>query len=200
MWQLRTTFWLIFLTIVGNNLLQAQDKEVFHGKEGTLYLTDERVATGNMSYDLEREIVQIKVEGRLYSFQANQIQRFMVYGREEELRYFESLPVALDNGYVRNQLFELLYKGEASLYSREYEVGIGNQIFYAHDFYLKSPTYEYPFDLAERNFKKFANAFGVFSKEINAYRKQKGVDIKNPVDVADVVKYYNHLLQSTKNK
>ncbi|GEM_PF-5981206 len=183
---------VLTLILFSSGSLNAQNRGEFNGQLGKLYLKNDRIVEGEISYDLEKDWVQIRENSRLYTLQANQITRFVIYLRNNRTRYFESLPIKLKNGYVRNQLFELVYKGEASLYTR---LKIEDRsLIFNHDFYLKMPKAEYLVDLAERNYKRFQGAFAPYQQEITKFRKEQDIDIKEPFDVAKVVAYYNSLL------
>ena len=218
------------LLLASLSLVRAQITDEFVGTKGKLYTKDNRVISGLINYDMERDLIHLENNGRIYSMNADQINSFIL-NDDGVTRYFESLPVQQKNGYVRSRLFELLYKGSVSLYTRVErmlqvnhrfrdasaagnnlgQMSINNPIGYRshpatslafnsqlvnHNFFITLRGVEYPLDIAERNYRKFVNAFPMHKDRLKKYIKKEDIDIKNPIDVAKVVEYYNGIIQT----
>ena len=140
--------------------------------------------------ELRKDIVHIRSKDKLFSFEASQVNSFIIRN-DETLRVFESLEVLTKSGYIRNQFFELLFKGDASLYTRLILPDKSSfKALWLHVILSNLPSRKFPIDFAERNFKKFKNAFKDYESEINAIEKSD-IDTRNPLHVAKVVEYYN---------
>lgn len=117
----KAIFTLSFL-MIGLGSLLAQDKfpsQLWH--KGNIYGSDGAVYGGEIKYDLENNLVQLKGE-TISTFTASNVTYFElfdeVYGG---IRKFFSLPYSLNNDYEIPVFFEVLTEGdEIALLCREY--------------------------------------------------------------------------------
>ncbi len=211
--KLNYIHFIFVLIIISGQSIYAQKQFQFGGGEGSLFLTDDTKIEGFISFHYKRDILQVTTTKRQYTFEASQVKSFVIM-LNDVTRYFESLEVQLNNGYVRNQLFELLYRGEASLYTRIESVvnsrrtpanraltgrGQGANLLPLNgmvqggppqqrlmdyqrsagafqvnfDFHLMNSSDRFPRDLAEMNFRRFKNAFGVHREDMSSFMKEK---------------------------
>ena len=97
--------------------------------QGAVTLTDATIRNGQVKYDLERDVVQVNVDGLMETYSSKQVTSFTIQSiqkrrRKEKQqvfnRVFYSLPFANENGYKRMQFFEVIVEGTATLLAREY--------------------------------------------------------------------------------
>ncbi len=111
--------WFYFLFCVGF-LLQAQSfpSEVFH--EGFLVTSNRDTLEGQLKYDMETNIVNIRGRGVIKTFSSHKVLYFEIFDRGiEQYRQFYSMPYNVNYGYKIPILFELQYEGSVSLLTRE---------------------------------------------------------------------------------
>lgn len=98
---------------------------------GGVTLNDNSMRRGQVKYDLERDLVQVKIDGRTETYSPQQVVSFQLQvgitskGREAKKpefihRVFFSLPYANSAGYKRLSFFEVVVEGKATLLAREY--------------------------------------------------------------------------------
>lgn len=117
-------FGLVFLLVnmffLGHQL-DAQDLNPVQWYKAELTLKDKTVLVGDFSYDLKAEKVQIKLEGRIETYDASQIELCIFYDEAIDLlRLMVALPYSEKAGYKRPKLFEVIVEGKITFLVREY--------------------------------------------------------------------------------
>ena len=123
-----------FISLIALLLVSAQLSAQFQFPsqkwyQGAVTLNDATVRNGQVKYDLERDVVQIQIDGLMETYSSKQVTSFTIQSVEKRRRkekkkvynrVFFSLPFANDNGYKRMQFFEVIVEGTATLLAREY--------------------------------------------------------------------------------
>lgn len=111
-------FFIIALGLEAQNLSFRFPSEMWH--KGEVTLADGTTLEGDVSYNLEDDIVQVKVNNQIQTLAANQIQSARIFQEDiSEYRMFYAIPFKNQFGYRRPKLFELVLEGETSLLARE---------------------------------------------------------------------------------
>lgn len=177
---------------------------------GILALNSGEHIIGDINYNYELNSVQIKYEDLTKTFSASQFYSFRIV--ENELfpaRNFYVLPYAIKpNERPLPHIFESIYEGELSLLRRSFETEYPRKAYDKLRGRYVPESVVYEEYLAWTNGKivklKGGNqarikAIGDQRKELKEFAKKYRLDLTNPADLANLVKYYNDLMASDAN-
>lgn len=175
--------------------------EIWHN--GKMVLVSEDTLVGNIKYDLNRDIVQVKVKDKTFTYSAQKIFFFEIFDIiSESYREFYVLPYGLITSYKAPVIFEVLVRGNITLLCREY-IGIKNvQNPYSYGSYSKK-VLEYYFyfldregDITKYTLKK-RDLYTVIAKKQNQvleFIKANRLSHENRNDLVRIINFYNTLL------
>lgn len=112
----------IFLAIIFCISLHAQaggiSKRNWH--PGTVYLKSGGSLSGEIQYDLERNVAILKKDDRMKAFSVHNVDYFQIKDQKRRtVRKFYSMPYLLENGQQRLMFFELVFYDNFALFNRE---------------------------------------------------------------------------------
>ncbi len=206
-------FFLTFLFALPVFLASAQEfpSEMWH--TGVLVTVDGDTVKGQIKYDLQNDVVQIKLRDVMQTFSARKIHYFEIFDETiDSYRHFYALPYSVQNNYQVPLLFEVLYEGQLSLLCREEIVTETSPQYnsYPYGYYGGTPysqtrrarlKYQYYFlekqgDITVYNLKK-SELFSFFKKnqqQMKQYIKKNNLKHDRMRDLVRIVAYYNALL------
>jgi hypothetical protein len=92
--------------------------ELWH--EGKVVLETNDTINGLLKYDLQNDLLQVKVKSKLESFTSRKVLTFEIFDATvKRYRQFYSLPYSQNNTYKTPVFFELLCEGKLTVLARE---------------------------------------------------------------------------------
>lgn len=216
--KFRLIFLLSSLSLFGHQLT-SQDLSVEQWHKAELKLNDKTVLNGDFNYDLAEEKVQIKLEGRVETYNASQIEHCVFYDDSIDLlRLMVALPYAEKTGYKRPKLFEVIVKGKMTLLVREYVktefngrtsgrltkdrfgnmMNDGNHIMNL-DFNFFFAREDGEIRAAKPTQKSVISQFSSNQTDLKKYAKKNKLKMERLEDVVQLVEYYNSGLGKIKS-
>ena len=87
--------------------------------EGSITLNNQKVITGQVSYDLKFNAVQVRRGGVVRTYTAENVDQFSLFDQvKHRQRHYVALDVPLDEGYQRKTFFEVLTDGDLTVLRR----------------------------------------------------------------------------------
>ena len=173
--------------------------------EGKIMLEDGTTLKGSVKYDMQTDLVQLKVEERYESFTARKVLSFEIYDKTvKRYRNMYSLPYATSGTYKAPVFFELLEEGKITLLCREaleYRT-TSSSFYYYSNFTRLVVVYNY-FTLEENGDiipfvgKKndWLDKMNDRRSEVQNYAKDKKLDFDEKYDLVQIVTFYNSMFE-----
>ncbi len=206
---------LIFIGILGLSVsLEAQrfPHEFWH--EGKVVLLEGDTLFGDIKYDLERDVIQLRRGADIMeAFSARKILFFEIFDETiSQYRLFFALPFAISSNYKAPVFFEVLFEGKLTLLNRE-SIQIQNVTYYDprfsryyHDPFMRGMNYPvlvYNFyflnekgQIAEFS-KKKRDLYRIMrnrQQDIKAYIKKERLKVDRIDHLIKITRYYNSLI------
>ncbi|MGB3465933.1 MAG: hypothetical protein WBA74_11715, partial [Cyclobacteriaceae bacterium] len=109
---------ILFLTLFTEAHAQRFSSDFWH--PGFIVTAKQDTVRGELKYDMETNSIQLKGDGKIYSFSSHTILICEFYDKTiDNTRRFYSMPYEINKGFKSRVLFELLFEGPTSLLSRE---------------------------------------------------------------------------------
>ena len=118
---MKTILTILFISLFSLvSMSQQFPAQQWHQGEATL--NDNRVISGVIKYDLERDAIIVKVGDRMETYSAQLVMKFSIVQQGDgRLRRFFTLPYVSSNGYKTiPRFFEVIIEGKMTLLVREY--------------------------------------------------------------------------------
>ena len=187
---------------------QSFPSQVWH--EGRLVLQNQDTVYGELKYNMESNVVQVKLNRRMKTFSAQQILFFEFLDKtNNKFRQIYALPYDLVGNYKAPVFFEVIYENTLTLLAREAIVQeTSNRYNYYYRGFDRSNTrtvldYEYYFlgpqgDIERFNEKKndLLNFFGNQNQTVEQYMKENKLNVGNRSDLVKIIAYYNSLINT----
>jgi hypothetical protein len=173
-------------------------------QKGELVLTEGDTLVGEISFQLQNNMVQIQVDNTVKTFSARQVHHFQVRGAESYHLYY-ALPFAVESNYKVPVLFELLLEGPISLLCREKVV---QESISVYDYYSRT-NYYYPrtriiqnfyFGFVNGNIKQYMGSkqdlfylLKDHQSEVKKFIQESRLRYDNRNDLTDIISFYNSL-------
>lgn len=179
--------------------------ELWH--EGKIILESGDTLKGNVKYDLQNDILQYEVAGKLESFSSRKVLFFEIFDKTvKRYRQFYSLPYATSGGYKATVFFELLSEGKLTLLCREaleYRSNVNPYYNYGYGSTTRTVLVNKFFLLNERGIiepfsgKKndLIDLMGRQSETVEKYIKANKLKADQKYELAEIVNYYNSLFK-----
>ncbi len=190
---------IFFLPLFGRS--QQFPSDLWH--IGKLVLVSEDTLKGDIKYNLGKDIVQVEVNKKIFTYSAQNIFYFEIYDEtSESYREFYVLPYGLVTSYKTPVIFEVLIKGNITLLSREY-IGVKNiQNPYSYGSYPQEVLlYNYYFLDIEGTITKYSmkknDLFLAVAKKQNQvmeYMRANKLHHDKRNDLVRIIAFYNALL------
>lgn len=176
--------------------------------KGTAVLVDGDTLHGQIKYDIAKDLIQVEVDDRIYTFGSKKAHFFEIYDiTTENYRQFYSLPYTTAGGYKTPVFFEVVYEGRLTLLCREFftkKTSQYNSYYWPGRSYSRTVVdFEYYF-LDTRGTityypgkkKDLINIMKDRSHQIKEYIKTYNIKYDQKSDLARVTAYYNTLIES----
>ncbi|HQQ98305.1 MAG TPA: hypothetical protein PLX35_13635 [Cyclobacteriaceae bacterium] len=195
---------IVFIAFVFSlTAVQAQKFPSDFWHEGKIVLETGDTLHCNIKYDLQNDIIQSELNGRLESFTPRKAVFFEIFDKtSKRYRSFYALPYSATGQYRATIFFELLAEGKMTLLSREsiefrnypssfYYYGSTSRMVLVNKYFLLKENGEIQAFTGRRN--DLLELMGRQEDAVQKYIKANKLSIENKYQFADIVKYYNSL-------
>lgn len=199
---------VLLLAIAGfGTEAQAQffSSELWH--KGFLVHEEGDTLTGELKYNLETDLLQLKVNEVIKTYTARNVLYFQLFDENfGSYRDFYSLPYATSPNYETLLFFEVLSEGDLTLLSRERviteTVNQMNNSFNSMTYNRRRIVYDYYFvqnkekivDYTKKK-KDLVKLMQRRGQEVKAFMKEKRIDADRRSDLIEVTSFYNSLIR-----
>jgi hypothetical protein len=196
----------LFMVISGLTGLRAQQQQFpsdfWH--QGKLVLDAGDTLRGQLKYNLQNDLVQLQVNGRLETFTPRKAVYFEIFDESvRRYRSFYSLPYAGNASYKTPTFFELMEEGKLTLLCREnleyktyssgyYYGSYTRLVLINHFFFLKEDGTISPFT---GNKNDLLALMGEKGDQVKRFMKSNKINFDNKYGFASSVDYYNSLFK-----
>ncbi len=168
--------------------LQAQKFPSDFWHEGKIVLETGDTLHCNVKYDLQNDIIQSELNGRLESFTPRKAVFFEIFDKtSKRYRSFYSLPYSATGQYRATIFFELFRNYPSSFYY----YGSTSRMVLVNKYFLLKENGEIQAFTGRRN--DLLELMGRQQDAVQKYIKANKLSIENKYQFADIVKYYNSL-------
>ncbi|MFM8912720.1 MAG: hypothetical protein ACKOE6_07385, partial [Flammeovirgaceae bacterium] len=109
----------IFFLVCFSTVAKAQQFPFEFWHEGKIVLETSDTLRGLVKYDLQNDLLQLKVKNQLESFTARKVLFFEIFDQSaKRYRQFFSLPYSQNNTYNTPTFFELVAEGKLTVLTR----------------------------------------------------------------------------------
>jgi hypothetical protein len=193
---------LFFLWIISVSA-QAQQFafELWH--EGKVMLETSDTIKGLVKYDIQNDLLQVKVKDQLVSLTARKVLAFEIFDSTvKRYRLFYSLPYSPNNTYKTPVFFELLSEGKLTLLAREkleyrtvsspyYYYGNYTRLVLMNLYYLLKPNGSIEDFVGKKS--DWLALMENKESEVREFAKENRLDFENKYELIRIVEYYNSL-------
>jgi hypothetical protein len=190
-----------FLLLSLSSQAQQFAYELWH--EGKVVLETSDTLKGLVKYDMQNDLLQVKVKNQLESFTARKVLFFEIFDTTvKRYRQFYSLPYSVNNTYKTPTFFELLSEGKLTLLTREkleyrtvsspfYYYGTTTRLVMVNKFFLLKPNG----NIEEFDGRKNDWLTAMENKEesVKEFAKENRLDFDDKYELTRIVEYYNSL-------
>jgi hypothetical protein len=206
-WVLRGKLLIILLIVVSPCLELHGQQQQFPSDfwhQGKLVLEGGDTLRGQIKYNLQNDLVQLQVNGRLETFTPRKAVFFEIFDQSvRKYRQFYSLPYAGDLQYKTPVFFELMEEGKMTLLCREnleyktyssgyYYGSYTRLVLVNHFFFLKEDGSITRFS---GNKNDLLDLMGDKSEQVKRFIKANKIGMDNKYGFAAAVEYYNSLFK-----
>jgi len=167
---------------------------------GYLILEGGDTLKGQLKYNLQTDLLQLKTANHLETYTARKVVFFEIFDAiTKDYRKFYSLPYAANNGYKAPVFFELLTEGKMTLLAREsveyktyssfYYYGSYTRLVLVYKYFLLGENGEISEFRGKRN--DWLYEMGNYGDEVQKYAKSNKLDFDEKKDLTRIVEYYN---------
>jgi hypothetical protein len=195
---------LIFF--LGRQDLQAQQQQFpsdfWH--QGKLVLDGGDTLRGQLKYNLQNDLVQLQINGRLETFTPRKVVFFEIFDQAvRKYRQFYSLPYSGEAQYKTTVFFELMEEGKMTLLCREnleyktyssgyYYGSYTRLVLVNHFFFLKEDGSIIRFS---GNKNDLLDLMGDKADQVKRFIKTNKISFDNKYGFAAAIEYYNSLFK-----
>jgi hypothetical protein len=192
---------LLFWLISFSSQAQQFAFELWH--EGKLVLETSDTIKGLVKYDMQSDLLQVKVKNQLESFTARKVLFFEIFDSTvKRYRQFYSLPYSANNTYKTPIFFELLSEGKLTLLAREkleyrtvsssfYYYGNYTRLVLVNQFFLLKPNGNIEEFMGKKS--DWLSTMDDKETEVKEFAKQNRLDFESKYELTRLVEYYNSL-------
>lgn len=192
---------LLFWLISFSSQAQQFAFELWH--EGKVVLETSDTLKGLVKYDMQSDLLQVKLKNQLESFTARKVLFFEIFDSTvKRYRQFYSLPYSANNTYKTPIFFELLSEGKLTLLTREkleYRTvsssynyyGTYTRLVLVNQFFLLKPNGNIEEFMGKKS--DWLSAMESKGAEVKEFAKQNRLDFENKYELTRLVEYYNSL-------
>lgn len=194
---------MLSVLVACNTALQAQEFAFEYWHEGKIVLENGDTLKGSVKYDMQTDLIQIKVNERLEAYTARKILYLEIFDATvRRYRKMYSLPYNTSGEYRASIIFELLVEGKITLLCREaLEYRTLSSSFYYYGNYSRLVLVNKYFLLQEDGrivpFQGTKNDWldqmGRYKEEIQRYAKTNRLDFDEKYDLTRIIEHYNSL-------
>ena len=177
--------------------------ELWH--EGKVILETGDTIKGLVKYDIQNDLLQVKIRSQLETFTARKVLTFEIFDATvKRYRQFYSLPYSVNNTYKTPIFFELLAEGKITALAREkLEYRTMNSPFYYYGTYTKLVLVNQYFLLKPNgNIEEFVGKkhdwltlMENHETEVRDFAKVNRLDFDDKYELARIIDFYNSLFK-----
>lgn len=193
----------LFFLFVSQLSSQAQEFAFEYWHDGKVVLENGDTLKGNVKYDMQTDLVQVKVNDKLETYTARKLMFLEIFDQTvKKYRRMYSLPYKTSGEYRAPVIFELLEEGKITLLCREaVEYRTYSPSFYSYGSYTKlTIVYKYfllkedgsivPF---QGNKNEWLGLMVGREKEVQKYAKANRLSFDDKYDLSRIIAYYNSM-------
>jgi hypothetical protein len=194
---------LVIAFLFSSAWLQAQDFPFEFWHEGKLMLEGGDTIKGSIKYNLQSDLLQLQLDGRIETFTARKVLSFEIFDQTvKRYRNFFTLPYSVTGGYKAPVFFELLVEGKLTVLCREALEYRTYSSFYYYGTYsrLVLVTKYFLLDedgsIIEFDGKKndWLYLMGKQGEDIQKYSRTNRLSFDEKYELAKIITYYNSLV------
>lgn len=197
-----TVFFATATNIHGQEFAQ----DLWHG--GKVVLVSGDTLKGQIKYDLAKDLVQIEIDERIFTFGSKKAHYFEIFDvTVDNFRQFYSLPFTISPGYQAPIFFEVVYEGRLTLLCREF---FTKQTSHTNSYYYNGSSYtrtvqDYEFYFLKSNGeiiyfqekkRDLLDIMADRSNQVKEFIKSYNLKVDEKGDLARITAYYNGLIES----
>ena len=177
---------------------------------GSVTLENQQVVSGDVSYDLKFNAVQVRQNGIVHTYTAEKVAHFDLYDQiKHRDRHYVAIDHRLDEGYQRKTFFEVLTEGNLTIlrktkYVRKPRV---TEDFRAPHIYLNAVCKHTYYAFSEGQFFKIDNfktqilpLMSQYEDMVNDYIRECRLKLRKVHEQMRVVHLYNQLCNQQANQ
>jgi hypothetical protein len=197
---MRASSIIIFLFAISFSYAQQFPSELWH--DGKIVLESNDTIKGQIKYDLQNDLLQIKEKNRMESFAARKILFFEIFDATvKRYRQFYALPYSPNNTYKTPVFFELLCEGKITLLCREnLEYRSVNSNYYYGSYSRLVLVNKYFLLQTNGNIESFEGSKGDWltlmetrQVEMKDFIKKNRLEFSEKYELVRIIDYYNSL-------
>lgn len=176
--------------------------------KGKLVLVSGDTLSGQLKYDLNKDLVQVEINNKIITFGAQKTLYFEIFDvTTDSYRQFYSLPYATTPGYKIPIFFEVVFEGKLTLLCREFitkQTSHYNSYYFSgsgytrnvldHEFYFLKSNGEIIYFLEKK--RELLDIMRDKYTQIKQFIKEYNLKIDEKGHLARITAYYNGLIES----
>jgi len=182
--------------------ISAQEFAFEFWHEGKVVLETNDTLKGLVKYDIQNDLLQVKVRNKLESLTARKVLTFEIFDTTvKRYRQFYSLPYSPNNTYKTPVFFELLCEGKITLLAREkleyrtvnspFFYGNYSRLVLVNVFYLLKQNGVIQEFQGKKN--DWLKVMETRENEVREFSKVNRLDFDEKYDLTRIIDYYNSL-------
>jgi hypothetical protein len=199
---MKRTLTLVLICISVAASAQQFPFEFWH--EGKIVLETSDTLRGLVKYDLQNDLLQLKIKNQLESFTARKVLFFEIFDQSaKRYRQFYSLPYSQNNTYNTPTFFELVAEGKLTVLTREkleyrtvstgfYYYGNYTRLVLVNTYFLLKPNGKIEeFNNPRR--KDWLELMKNKEDDVVAFAKENRLDFDDRFELTRIIEYFNSL-------
>lgn len=172
--------------------------------EGKIVLETSDTLRGLVKYDLQNDLLQLKVKNQLESYTARKVLFFEIFDQSaKRYRQFYSLPYSQNNTYNTPTFFELVAEGKLTVLTREkleyrtvstgfYYYGNYTRLVLVNTYFLLKPNGKIE-QVNNPRRRDWLDLMKNKEDDVVAFAKENRLDFDDKFELTRIIEYYNSL-------
>ncbi|MCE2955744.1 MAG: hypothetical protein ACK5BJ_11160 [Bacteroidota bacterium] len=172
--------------------------------EGKIVLETSDTLRGLVKYDLQNDLLQLKIKNQLESYTARKVLFFEIFDQSaKRYRQFYSLPYSQNNTYNTPTFFELVAEGKLTVLTREkleyrtvstgfYYYGNYTRLVLVNTYFLLKPNGKIE-QINNPRRRDWLDLMKNKEDDVMAFAKENRLDFDDKFELTRIIEYYNSL-------
>lgn len=172
--------------------------------EGKIVLETSDTLRGLVKYDLQNDLLQLKIKNQLESYTARKVLFFEIFDQSaKRYRQFYSLPYSQNNTYNTPTFFELVAEGKLTVLTREkleyrtvstgfYYYGNYTRLVLVNTYFLLKPNGKIE-QINNPRRRDWLDLMKNKEDDVVAFAKENRLDFDDKFELTRIIEYYNSL-------